>query len=54
MIRMQRESGLGNICRYIPKCKIEHYDQCYNHSHILCEQFKTYYEINPDRYMESR
>ena len=30
-------------CRYIEACPVTKYNQCYNHSYVLCDQFETFY-----------
>ena len=33
----------AHTCPYVPKCDQPQLDQCYNHSHVLCDQFKDFY-----------
>jgi hypothetical protein len=45
-------SRQGFKCPNKECCEYEKYNQCYNHSHVLCQNFEEYYQRrqnNPNR-----
>lgn len=36
-------------CQHVACLMHGKWDQCYNHSHVLCEHFETYYNSKYDR-----
>jgi len=47
--RLERLSEEQFKCPYLERCNNPIYDQCYNHSHILCNTFERFYMIEKDK-----
>lgn len=39
-------SKAGFKCDNVNCCEYENYNQCFNHSHVLCPQYEEYYNKN--------
>ncbi len=44
--RLERLAEEQSKCPYIEPCCESNYAQCYNHSHVLCKIFESFYESN--------
>ena len=40
---LQRLVNEGHQCDFLDCCEYGKYDQCHNHSHVLCENYEVYY-----------
>jgi len=47
--RLERLAEEQFKCPYLERCCTPKYDQCYNHSHILCSTFERFYNAEKDR-----
>ena len=36
-------------CDFFDCCEYGNYNECFNHSHVLCNNYEVYYEATKDR-----
>jgi hypothetical protein len=41
---LAKEAEKSFKCPYLEICREEKYNSCYNHSHVLCNDFESFYD----------